>query len=243
MPTLPPARNEVIANFGIPVIVAPNGTIATNGVVTVGTALPTTYSGGAWVRFPAGAVVAGSAGLYYTVFSSTTVGQVYTNFSDASTAFTPSIPTSLVAATGSNAGYTQGVGSDFNLANITVAGGLMGANGMLRPSYYIQTNNSAGNKISKCAFSTIAMCTITTTTSIGTRIQPYLLNAGSMALQKSPLATSGTAGIGLTSGTASAMTYSTIDTSTAQQLVLTGQIATATDYIILESLTIEVLKA
>ena len=65
----------VVARSAIPVILAPNGTIATNGTVTLGTALPLVYAS-AWVRFPAGAVVGGLAGLYFVKFSSTTVGQV-----------------------------------------------------------------------------------------------------------------------------------------------------------------------
>lgn len=50
----------VFSRTGIPFIVAPTGTMGNNGAVTMGTALPTTYSGGAWIWYPAGAVAAGT---------------------------------------------------------------------------------------------------------------------------------------------------------------------------------------
>src|SRR5690242_937018 len=69
-----------LSHSAIPFISAPTGTMANNGAVTFGTALPIAYSGGAWIYYPAGAVAAGvpaAASWLWTVMSSTTVGTVY----------------------------------------------------------------------------------------------------------------------------------------------------------------------
>src|SRR5574337_1133130 len=83
----------ILAQSGVPVIVVPNGTVDANGTITLGTALSIVYAGGAWIRLPAGAVVGGSAGLYWCVFSFTTQGQVYTHFADKAAIFIPVVPT------------------------------------------------------------------------------------------------------------------------------------------------------
>ena len=56
--------------------VAPSGTVAADGTITLGTALPATFGGGLWLYLPAGAIVSGSAGWYWADMSSTTVGVV-----------------------------------------------------------------------------------------------------------------------------------------------------------------------
>lgn len=62
---------------GIAFGIAPSGTIAADGTLTLGTALPLVFDGGLWLWFPAGAVDGGSAGMRWVVMSSTTVGVVY----------------------------------------------------------------------------------------------------------------------------------------------------------------------
>lgn len=76
-----PARIPyILAQCNVPIGIAPTGTMAANGAITLGTALNTTYSGGLWLYLPAGAAYAGSlAGFYWTVMSSTTLGTVYNN--------------------------------------------------------------------------------------------------------------------------------------------------------------------
>lgn len=132
----------ILAKSAVPVILAPNGTVATDGTITLSTALPTTYYGGALVRLPAGAVSGGLAGLYWVVFSSTTVGAVKNVFVDPATAFIPYIPTgTLVNVTGSNAGYTQTTATT-TLINIAIMGGLLGPVGGFRLQ---QTASCIGN--------------------------------------------------------------------------------------------------
>jgi hypothetical protein len=138
-------RNLLVV--GIPYIKAPSGTIATNGVVTLGTALPTTYDMGAWVYFPAGAVVSGLAGLYWVVFSSTTVGQVYTNFIDSSVPFNPTTRPSgtLTTAVGSNAAFT-GVTGAVNMIHFDVPAGTINDNSQLVINEEFSYNLTAGSK-------------------------------------------------------------------------------------------------
>lgn len=225
---------HILAQSAVPVILAPNGTVATNGTITLGTALPTIYSGGAWVRLPAGAVVGGLAGLYWTVFSSTTVGAVKTLFVDPATAFTPYVPTvALVAATGSNAAYTQTTAADITLANVTVPGGVMGLSGGLRRETVHSWNNSAGLKSATEKFSAETVGAISGTTTVSGHSFATTRNRGLSNLQVSPMASA----IGASS---SAAHFTTVNTDINQSLIFTGQLAVATDFLVLEYITVEV---
>ena len=223
----------------IPVILPSSGTI-TNGVLSALTVLPTAY-GGAWMYFPASASLPSGAGLYWVSSVTTTGGNITTSFANASAAFTPYIPSNPVLITSGGAAYTQTTGVDITLANITVPGGLMGANGALRTYVSHSLANTAGAKPSKL-FHGGAQCgtfSIPTSSAIG-RSMHELSNRGS---QTSQYATSGlsSAGTSFANG-ASALIgyYGSIDTSITQPLTFTGNIAVATDYIVLEGFTVEV---
>lgn len=222
-------------NMNVPVILAPNGTIATNGTVTLGTALPVIYAG-AWVWFPAGAVVGGAAGLYWTVFSSTTVGVVNTNYLATLNPSQAVIPTAAGAATGSNAAYTQTTAADIALVTFPVPGGTLGTNGLLRSAHEVSVTNSAGSKTYNVKFggTTIATTAVTTVAQItgAARIR----NRGSQAVQVFPNANTG----GAQGTSASAITQAAIDTSATQNLVYSGNLAVATDFVVIEGLTVEV---
>lgn len=56
--------------------VAPSGTVAADGTITLGTALPGVFSAGVLLYLPAGAIVSGAAGFYWCDMSSTTLGVV-----------------------------------------------------------------------------------------------------------------------------------------------------------------------
>jgi hypothetical protein len=229
----------VLAQAAMPVIFAPNGTVAANGDITLGTALPTTYAA-AWVRLPAGAVVGGLAGLYFATFSSATVGSIKTTFVDAATAFTPYIPASPVAAVGSNAAYTQTTAADVTLANITVPGGAMGPNGALRSEFFTSQNSTAGGKLPKTFFSGVQIFNAGVASSLSAKGSTRVRNRGSLSAQISTqLNTFG--GDGVTTG--NNFVFTSINTAVDQPLTFTGNIAVATDYIVLECFTVEVLPA
>jgi hypothetical protein len=228
---------KILAQSAVPVILAPNGTIDAAGVLTLGTSLPTTYSGGAWVRLPAGAVVGGLAGLYWCTFSLVNTGAVKTLFVDPATPFTPYVPSvALVAAVGSGVAYTQTTGADITLCNVTVPGGSMGANGALRVATRWSFFNSAGNKIAIHKF------------------------GGSPAGLSNGHTTSGGAGFictGRNRGVATAQTWpkfgsdtttgiqqeAAVNTGVDQPFIAAANIVVATDHAILEGFTIEVLPS
>jgi len=226
-----PTEEAGIIGASIPVIIPSNGTVATNGTITLTTALPTTY-GDAWVWLPAGAVVGGSAGLYYAEFSSTTVGQVYTIYIDpTSTPFTPYDPTTVshVNAVGSNSSYTQTTASDLSLIRAIVPGNLMGPSGQLLIKLLISTPTNANNKTPKIIFGSTTIHNAAITTSLTTNIDKDLANRGKTNSQVcTPLTALGHG------ASASAAVYATEETKNDLALRVTGQLATATDFMVIE---------
>lgn len=228
----------IVAQTAVPVIVVPNGTVATNGTITLGTALPIIYSGGAWIRLPAGAVVGGQAGLYWCVFSSTTVGQVYTAFNAASSEFIPNIPSPVVAAVGSNVAYTQATASDIVLVNITLEAGALGLNGSFRLLPYVASPNNANNKIWKTKAAASTLNSTTNTTAVADARPVVMRNFGSYSLNFA----SGFIGYSQ-GGSTYPYTRLTVDTSVDVSVTITGQLAVATDYLCLDAFSFEVLPS
>ncbi len=227
-------RNEYnLQKSAIPAILVPNGTVATNGTITLGTALPVIYTS-AWVRLPAGAVVGGLAGLYYVVFSSTTVGQVYTAFVDPALEFVPTIPTTLVAAVGSNAAYTQATATDINLATVRIVGQTLGENGTLAFNALTSNNNSGGIKTASVKFGATTVATVDLTTTLTNETAKRVTNRG--VGNKQLVHNVSTGGTSTT-----AITQSSIDTFSDVLLTFTGKIATATDYLVLENYEVRLL--
>jgi len=197
---------------------ANSGTIATNGTVTLGTALSSIYSNGIWLYFPAGAVSAGAAGWYWAVMSSTTVGIVYTS------------QTSGIPVTGSNSPYT-GVTSAITGPSINVPGLAMGINGTLRFSSSYSCNNTAGSKAVVATFGGSSSISISMTTAVGGAINGLIQNKGSYSSQRySNLTTTASTGIG---------GFLSIDTMVNQILAYRFQNAVATDVLIQENYFVE----
>ena len=227
---------RILAASGTPVMVANSGTIATNGTVTLGTALPTTYAGGAFCYFPASAVSGDSTGgIYYVVFSSTTVGVVYAGKYGVANgvgavAFTPAVPTgTLTAVTGSNASFT-GSTTETTLINVTVPAGSIGDNGQVIVITNWATNNSAGAKTGTTYLGGSAVGSAGSyTTSTGGAITNSIRNRGVLTAQSSQA-------IG---GVVAGSVYTAINTAASTSITITGDLATATDNVILEGFTIE----
>lgn len=228
----------LLAQSGVPVGIAPNGTIATNGAVTLGTALPTTYSGGIWLRFPANAVVGDSTGgIYWCVMSSTTVGTVYAGKIDTASAFTPYIgSTAGGAVTGSNSAYTQDTAL-ITLTNVTVPAGAMGVNGAMRITVtrFVVPNNANSKTLTTKYGASFFGINNAVTTTLGQGYIASIRNRG-VANRQVAAAANGDVGTG-------ACSYLSIDSATDQPMTVICQIATATDYVILEGFTVEVLPS
>lgn len=227
------AVRRVLGQSGIPAIVVPNGTVATNGTITAGTALPLTYPQ-AWIYLPAGAVSGGSAGWYYCEFSSTTVGQVYTAYK--ATMDTPYVPAVKTAAVGSNSSYTQTTSADIQLGGVTVPANQLGTNGGLEYFGFFSYNNSAGAKTAKVKFGTGVVVSSAPTTTTGLTVRKKLQNRAAASQVIHATLETGAA-------VSTAPTLLSVDTTADVVASLTGQLATATDYIILENWSIEAIPA
>jgi len=225
-----------LAQSATPYVVAPNATWNnTTGAFTLGTALPTTYAG-AWVYFSGVGVNSSTggpaaSGLYWCIFSSATVGQAYTN-STASTQLTTTAGTMI-----------QTINTNLNLVTVSVQGGLMGANGSLRVFSSNSTTNSGGTKLLTLLHGGATAGTFyTAANSVFGRGLIMLHNRG-VASQLAGPPTGGTSGSQFAGVTTTILPYyGTVNTAVTQSCVIAGQIAVATDFIVMESYTFELLK-
>ena len=228
---------RVLDESGIPVMVANSGTIATDGTVTLGTALPVAYRG-CFMYFPADAVVGDTTGgIYYVdMATSTTVGVVYAGKygieNGVTSAFSPRIPTTLTAVVGSNAAYT-GSTTATNLINVPIPAGAIGHNGMVRVTVCWTTYSSAGAKTGKVLLGTTQVAqSAAYTNSVGGTQMIGIRNRGVANVQTARI-------IGGTS--TGAPTYAAVDTSAATFIGISSTVAVATDFCIVEGYTVEIL--
>lgn len=225
---------RILAMSAIPCVLANSGTVATSGTVTLGTALQLTYPQ-AWLYLPAGAVVGGSAGWYYTIFSSTTVGQVYTAYRASMTQpLALGAAATLTAAVGSNSGYT-GVTTTIQMAAAVIPAGLMGTNGAVRLTGYWAHNSSAGAKVAGILFGGSTVLTSSQTTTLGINLTKTVHNR---AADKQLIRVA----VDNQIAQSVAPTLLSIDTTAEVTASLTGSVAVATDTMVLESFLIELLQ-
>lgn len=226
-----------ILQCGVPVGIAPSGTMAANGAVTLGTALNTTYSSGIWLYFASGAVYAGSsAGFFWTVMSSTTVGTVYDNtYVPGSTSF--DIPASPTAISAAGPGAFTGVTTEITALSVTVPGGALGNHGQLHYSCFVGGPNNANNKADVIRFDgTQAGGIGTFINNLGRIERVEIRNMGQPDKQHSTNWV--TAGSGGTSGI-----FLSVDTASDAAFTQTLQLSVATDYLILQGAHILLLPS
>lgn len=195
-----------VLDGGIVKGIAPSGTVAADGTITLGTALPAVFSAGLWLYLPAGAVTGGSAGFYWCDMSSTTVGVVRAAQGGP-------------ALTGSGSAYT-GVTSEITLASYTILGGSLKK---LRIEALIAQTNSAGTKTVKGKYGSGQFLNAPATT---TPQQNFALHVMKVAPGVQHASNAAAAG-----GTSLAA-WMTTDDSVDQPLYITGQLAVATDYLL-----------
>lgn len=218
-----------------PFIIAPTGTMANNGAITLGTALSTTLAS-CYLNLPANAIQAGSAaGWYYAAMSSASVGQVFNN---TYVSGTPTIPAAPVAFVSTGPGAYTGVTSAIVGPSLSIPGGTLGPNGVLRVTSLWNLLNNADAKTSLITFggTTISNCSLASVGSLQT--QTLLYNRGSSAINAS-IAAGNVTGLG---GSAGVVNQTAINTAAAQTLALGATMATATDYIELSGYLVEVLQ-
>lgn len=225
-------QRRVLGAQGIPCIILPTGTITAGGVLTSGTALPLTYAR-AWVYLPAGAVVGGSAGWYYAVGSSTTVFQVYTAYQ--ATMDKPYIPSTLTAATGSGGAYT-GVTSAVSMGSVVVPANMLGQFGAVEIAALGAWPNNANNKTFAARFGGSTVLSTVATTTLGMTLRKKVQNRNT-ALQVIHAAAETGAAV------ATSPSLLTVDTTADVVVDVAGTMAVATDYMVLESLSVELVPS
>lgn len=230
----------ILAQSAIPMILPSSGTIGNNGALSGLTALPATYAS-CYMYFPANAIAAGvAAGLYYVVMSSTTAGTIYNNVYSGEVPQIPASPTAFMT-TGPGA-YTQTTSSTITLESVTIPANTMGNNGafrIIKASFSI--NNSANNKSVSVMHNSTTILGKTRTTTVQESFGPYTVSNRGVA-NRQIAASSNYIMDGNTAG-ASSYYYGTIDTSITSTLNATASIASAADFIVCESLIIEVLPS
>lgn len=235
-----PARETILAQFALPLIMPPTGSIGDNGALTLGTALNTTYAA-CYMYFPASAIVTGSgAGWYYVVMSSTTAGTIYNNvYSPSISDSVPSIPSSTVSfvTTGPGA-YTQATTIQTAYSVLLPANSL-GTNGSLEVWIDQLCNNTAGTKTITLLADTTLLHSMGLTTTLGSPHRVILQNRGHVARQK--ITRPNVASEAAVSSIATMFTSK--DTSVDITLNIGLTLSVATDHVSLEGLIIKAQKA
>ena len=213
-----------------------SGTMANNGAVTFTTAFPRILSGGAFLYYPAGSIFAGSsAGVYWTVMSSTTVGVVYNN---AYTSGQPIIPISPTAFSSTGPGaFVQTTASTTILAPGTLWGGFLGANGSMQVLMTLSHLNSVTSKSITLRLGGVSVFFVGSTTLARLFYNTSIHNRGKEDLQFSHGSDLGYSG----SSSSGSFVDTLIDTSANKDITLTASIVDALSYILLEECVISAL--
>jgi hypothetical protein len=226
---------QILAKCAIPFVLAPTGSMANNGAITLGTALSTTYAN-CYLYLPANAINgANAAGWYFAQMSSTTLGTVFQQ--TYAGPGLPTIPASPTAWVATGPGAYTGITTLTTGPQITLPANTLGANGFLRVTHLWSTIANADVKTATVG---VGAATIYSSANSGstanTVAQTGLLNRGVQNSQVgTPLASTGL------SQSAGAMLFYTIALNAAQPVSFTMTLATATDFLTLEGFMIEAM--
>lgn len=219
----------VVEQWAVASGVAPSGVVGNNGALTLGTALPRTYSAGIYLYFPADAIYAGSAaGSYWCVMSSTTAGTIYQETLSGIPSYVAA-PTSWVTT---GPGAFVGSTAEISLASYSLAGNSLGNNGGYSSVQGWSTSNSASNKEIRIKYGGGNIYQITTiTTSQSASHMAQFRNRGVSGEQICGSALAAAGGLGTSSANIGSLS---VNSSTNQTVLYTGKTSLATDYVILE---------
>lgn len=232
----------VAAAWSVPFFKGPTGTMANNGAVTWGTALPRSYSQGAWVFMPAGAIAtstpAAGAWLWY-VGTNTTTG---TFFNSTYSSGTPTLGTATAYVTTGPGAFT-GDTTERVGPSITIPASALGLYGEAQIVLDAENNNTGGTKTVQVRANGIAGTVhlkSAQTTITNTRMHGTIGNWGSASVQMTTgdLLSTGTS-LQVANGTF--MVADTINTGATWTLDFTLSNGTATDYMIVNRASIIVL--
>jgi len=124
------------------------------------------------------------------------------------------------------------------LATVTIPAGVMGTNGVLRVTTLWSYTNSANNKTLRINFGGTAYLSNVATTTVAVQALVMIRNRGVTNSQVG-FTNATFSAIGTTTGT---LTTSSVDTTSAQSLTITGQKASAGETLTLESYLVELIR-
>lgn len=228
----------ILSGGGLPVGIPSSGSIGNNGALTLTTALALVYSTGIYLYFPTGAIFSGStAGLYFCIMSSTTVGTVYNNTYTTGQVIAPLSPTAFVT-TGPGA-YSQ-VLTAVTCKTTVLPAGTMGISGGLHSTFRFQFSNSATSKTMSLLLGATPIWAGTRTTTTMCSLPVHVVNRG-VANRQVEITNSFNGSSGYAGATTGSPSVFSADTATDLGVSYVGQLTSALDYIILEAEQTEVL--
>lgn len=212
---------------GIAFVLVPSGNITnTSGAVTSGTAFDYVI-GPSFTFFPLSALSASSpSGWYYTNWTSTTVGTVYSNMYLSGVPQIPAHPSAIVTTVGA---YTQSTGLDIFGPSYEIPANALGPNGFIEWNRVMNNNSNANSKSYAMYFGSAWFHGYTQTSNRYAAAQGTIKNRGMTNAQIAASASYGD------SGNASSLPKLSVDTSLMQVISFALQVAVATDYAIIES--------
>jgi hypothetical protein len=224
-----------LAQWAVPCIKAPSGSMANNGAVSGMTAFQTTYAGGAWLYLPANAIQAGSAeGYYWFIASSTTAGTVYNSTWDGTG--TPTIGTATAFVSTGPGAFTGVITTEIPCGSVTIPANTMGASGQILIDFSLSNNTAANNKNFRIKLGGTEVALLGASTALAGMGRAVIANAGVTNRQKTgAFAAAGTAIL----GNNPALVYTSLDTTGALTLSFTmAVLTTATNYGVLEGVSV-----
>jgi hypothetical protein len=224
-------ENEIWRS-NIPLIVAPTGSMAANGVLTSGTANPLIYLK-TYTWFPTGAIFTSSpAGWYWTVWTTTTAAVVYQEtWNGISEPKAVASPTAWVKA-----GPGAFTGPTTEAAYISLALPALDVNARVRILKKFSQTNNANAKTSLVRMANVAGTTFhtDTLTSLAEVSSDKLIQVNGVADKQLV----GGVAFGATAFVREAAALKAETTSAAFTLALTVSKATATDVIVIENISV-----
>lgn len=146
------------------------------------------------------------------------------------------IGSAILAQSGAPSSVT-GTATETTLASITIPGGMLGANGMLKITPVFSATNNVNTKTMRVRFAGNSLVAQGAASFASAQLMAQIRNRNSLSSQGTFNALNGF-------GTsASSFSASAVDTSVDQVVTITGTLAVTTDTLTLEGYTVEVLPA
>lgn len=221
---------------GLTFVHGPTGTMANNGAVTFGTALPAIYAN-CFILMPAGSIAAGVPAADTWLFAQMTSTTVGTFFNNTYSSGPPAIPASPTAFTTTGPGAFTGSITTADGPNVTIAAGALGANGQLRITSDFAFNTTGTNKLIMVKVAGTPFLNQTSSSDGNLGMTTWFENKG-VTNRNRGFAVGAAVNTATVRGTVA--TYTSIDTTASLALIHSLGKATATDVTVLERFNAEV---